>query len=144
MFSDVPADARAISGIRHALVGWLGITEFDDTRVADISLAVYEAMANTVEHAYSHTAAAGTLTLRAGYSSVERALQVVVLDHGRWQEDTSDRLRGNGIPLMSALCDDVSVDHTDAGTSVLMHWLVDRNPGHYLPPLYPVESLRVS
>lgn len=124
VFLDVPAHGEAISGIRHALVGWLGITDFDDDRSADIALAVYEAMANVVEHAYRDMDTTGTLDLRAGYSTVERALQVVVVDHGVWQRPAPNPMRGNGIPLMTALCDGVSIGHSDAGTSVLMNWFV--------------------
>jgi serine/threonine-protein kinase RsbW len=129
VFLDVPARGEAIGDIRHALLGWLGITDFDDDRTADISLAVYEAMANVVEHAYRGVDTTGTMDLRAGYSTVERVLQVVVVDHGIWQSPEWKPMRGNGVPLMSALCDELSIDHSEAGTSVLMHWLVDRTPG---------------
>ncbi len=120
--SEVPAVASRITALRRALEAWLGATAFDARRTGDIVLAVYEAMANVVEHAYRQAAATGTITLRAAYSAADRVLQVAVIYHGQWSTTEPDPVRGNGIPLMTALCTTSSIDHTATGTSVLLQW----------------------
>lgn len=122
--SDVPAEARRAGALRRALASWLEITAFDRARIVDIALAVYEAMANTVEHAYRN-GAAGTMTVRAVYSDVERTLNIEVVDVGHWQTPTVDPLRGNGLTLISALSHASNVEHTDSGTRVTMSWGVE-------------------
>lgn len=124
-FDNMPATAGQAAALRHTLADWLVTTPFDEVQRYDIVLAVYEAMANAVEHAYAHTHISGTLSLRAAYSDAQRLLQIAVSDHGRWREPTVNALRGNGIPLMTSLSDDSSIGHTDAGTTVLMQWGVD-------------------
>lgn len=124
VISDAPADPSHASAIRRALAEWLSATAFTEQTRYDITLAVYEAVANAVEHAYRDRTVTGTMTVHAAYSAAQGALQVSVSDHGTWQQPTPTPLRGNGIPLMTALSNDTSIDHTHRGTSVLMNWIV--------------------
>lgn len=133
VISGVPADATRASALRRALAAWLEVTAFDRARITDIALATYEALANAVEHAYRNVAA-GTMTLRAVYSNTDRTLEVAVTDAGHWQAPTVDPLRGNGLPLISALTQESAVEHTDSGTTVVMNWSADT-------PLAPVTDI---
>ena len=131
--SGVPADARRAGTLRRVLATWLEVTAFDRVRIIDIALAAYEAMANAVEHAYRN-ATAGTMSLRVVYSNTDRTLEVAVSDAGRWKASTPDPVRGNGLPLISALCEAATVEHTDGGTTVVMNWTADT-------PIAPVTNL---
>ena len=126
VISDAPADPSHARSIRRALAQWLTATVFDDHARRDITLAVYEALANAVEHAYVRHPNTGTMTARAAYSHTRGVLQVSVTDHGRWRPSTpaSTPMRGNGILLMNALSEDTSIDHTEEGTTVVMSFPV--------------------
>lgn len=124
LVSDAPADPSQASAIRRAFAEWLSTTAFTERTRYDIALAVYEAMANAVEHAYRDRSAAGTMTVHAAYSTTQGELEVSISDHGTWQQPTPTPMRGNGIPLMTALSHNTSIDHTDRGTTVLMHWSI--------------------
>lgn len=128
MISEVPADGARVGSIRRALTAWLEATRFDPTRIADVVLAVYEAMANTAEHAYRHASMTGTFTVRAAYSSLEHLLSIVVIDHGHWRPAVPDSYRGNGLRLVAALSGGSRVDHTDIGTTVSMYWTDGADP----------------
>lgn len=124
VISDAPADPSQAGAIRRALAEWLTTTAFTDQDRGDIALAVYEALANAAEHAYSTRPSSGTMTVHAAYSAIQGALEVSISDHGAWRPPVPDPMRGNGIRLMTALSDGTSIDHTDHGTTVLMHWSV--------------------
>lgn len=120
VIAKITADARRVGAVRRALQSWLEATTFDPARIGDVALAVYEALANTVEHAYAGTC--GTFTVRAGYMPTEHLLAVAVIDHGHWQSPTPKPLRGNGLRLATVLSDDVNIEHGAEGTTVLMKW----------------------
>lgn len=124
VISDAPADPSHARSIRCGLAQWLTATVFDDHARRDITLAVYEALANAVEHAYVGHPDTGTMTARATYSPTRGVLQVSVTDRGRWRPSTPTPMRGNGIPLMNALSEDTSIDHTEEGTTVVMSFPV--------------------
>lgn len=122
VMSDVPADALCIGAVRRALAAWLRILPFDDARRADVVLAVYEAMANVVDHAYLDTDGVGTMQISATYSVDLGALDVTVADLGRWKLPVHNALRGNGLPLITALSTSSTVDHSGTGTTVRATW----------------------
>lgn len=124
-FDNAQATAGRAADLRHALADWLVTTPFGERERYDIVLAVYEAMANAVEHAYAHIGIDGTMSLQASFSEAEGLLQIEVSDRGRWREPTPSEIRGNGIPLMGSLSDNSSIGHTDSGTTVLMQWTVE-------------------
>lgn len=123
--SEAPADPSQATAIRRALAEWLETTAFDELARYDIALVVYEAMANAVEHAYPTHSSASTMTVRAAYSEADGGLQIAVSDYGQWKEREPDPLRGNGIPLMTRLSDDSSIQHTERGTTVLLNWNIN-------------------
>jgi anti-sigma regulatory factor (Ser/Thr protein kinase) len=76
----------------------------------DVLLACGEAVDNAFEHGRSPVSI--ELALRN-----EGTLEIVVRDMGRWRVSASAPPRGLGLPIMTALMDNVSIDTTD-GTAL--------------------------
>ena len=108
-----PADAEALRGLRHLLRRWLAATAPSADEAYDITVAVQEAAANAVEHAYAPGAAAFTVEAEHRDGTVT----VVVTDRGSWRE-ARGKNRGRGLPLMRALMESVEVRRADGGTAV--------------------------
>jgi serine/threonine-protein kinase RsbW len=109
------ASPAELADLREALRGWLeeqGVTE-DSER--GIVLAVSEAAANAVEHAYGCDGV-GIVTVMAQVA--DDRLEVTVRDEGAWREPRPDTDRGRGIDIMRAIMDDVTVAR-DAGATVV-------------------------
>lgn len=121
----IPADAEWLAELRHALGRWAVGVGMPTERREELVLAAYEAMANSVEHAYAASAsdpADGDVELHAQHT-IDGAVVVTVTDHGTWKPpEQSDGIRGRGIPLMKALADDTTIVTTDTGTTVTMTW----------------------
>ncbi|MET8852065.1 SpoIIE family protein phosphatase [Amycolatopsis sp. NPDC004625] len=82
----------------------------------DLNLAVGEAVANSIEHAFpgDRGEAAYTITRTAAGH-----LDVVVHDNGRWRPEPADNgHRGRGIAIITALSERFGLDHDDHGTTV--------------------------
>jgi serine/threonine-protein kinase RsbW len=118
----VPAVAGRLTGLRHALAEWaerIGLAPSD--REA-LTLASYEAMANTVEHAYAGQLQ-GVLDLRAVRDLAQGRVIVTVTDYGRWKPPPTDRgTRGRGLPLIRGLTPDSSIIPSANGTTVRLCW----------------------
>jgi serine/threonine-protein kinase RsbW len=118
----VPATAGRLTGLRHALTEWAehaGLTEAD--REA-LTLASYEAMANSVEHAYAGQLR-GVLELRAVRDVDEGRVVVTVTDYGRWKPPPTDPgTRGRGLPLIRGLTPESAIRPSANGTTVSMSW----------------------
>ena len=78
-------------------------------------MAVHEASANVVEHAYGP--AGGTITITATFEGDQ--VDVLIRDSGTWR-GVSKGDRGNGLRLMRGLMDTVFVDTSEGGTSVML------------------------
>ncbi|ORI24958.1 anti-sigma regulatory factor [Rhodococcus sp. 1168] len=110
------------SALRIALSQWLTGLAVDPNRAYDVVLATYEALANSVEHAYSDAAEPGTLDLHAQFVPSTGSIEVVVCDHGEWAVHAPDATRGRGVPLMHALADTTAVTSDHDGTTVRLIW----------------------
>jgi serine/threonine-protein kinase RsbW len=120
----IPADAERLAEMRHALSRWAAGVGMPTERREELVLAAYEAMANSVEHAYAASAndTGGEVELHAA-QTVDGAVVITVTDHGRWKPpEESDGIRGRGIPLMKALANDTAIVAVDTGTTVTMTW----------------------
>jgi anti-sigma regulatory factor (Ser/Thr protein kinase)/putative methionine-R-sulfoxide reductase with GAF domain len=113
---ELPATPAVLSRTRHMLRRWLRAKGADDVTAAEVVLAVNEACANAIEHAYPPGPA--SFELSAGEAAGE--LTIMVRDSGRWRE-SRDPAQERGARIMSAAMTDVHVNRTDAGTTVLMH-----------------------
>lgn len=112
------ADAAAL---RREFRAWIGALTDDDT-ADDLSLAVYEALANVVDHAYgTRSAELGTMGLRAIAGApllTGRDVVVTITDEGRWRHCSDPGWRGRGLPLMRRLTHAASVTTGLDGTVV--------------------------
>ncbi|GAA4846648.1 anti-sigma factor [Actinomycetospora corticicola] len=101
----VPADRASASALRRTFRSWL--REWADPDTADdLALAVYEALANVVDHAYSAAPRRGEMRLWAAVSpplAGGRDLVITVSDDGSWRRSTGCGWRGRGLPLMHTL-----------------------------------------
>jgi anti-sigma regulatory factor (Ser/Thr protein kinase) len=111
----VEARARSLTTIRRAASRWLEDLEVPPAVEREIVMAVHEASANVVEHAYGP--AGGTITITAKHEGDQ--VEVLVRDSGTWR-GSSRGDRGNGLRLMRGLMDDVLVDTSAAGTVVVL------------------------
>jgi serine/threonine-protein kinase RsbW len=119
-----PADLTALAPLRHAMRGWLRTLGVVDEDADDVLLAVGEAVANAVEHAYP-PAAGGSVHVEAAVDSSDQLL-VVVRDEGRWLERPTVPHRGRGGAIMRAVMRDVTVDIGRDGTEVHLQHRVRR------------------
>lgn len=123
---ELEAVPESLGELRASLRRWLPTVGASEDDEADLLVAVGEAAANVIEHAYGPGGGKYTVCLR--YSDGE--LHVTVSDNGRWRSPRGEH-RGRGTDLMRQLCDEVSVLHHDgAGTDVrLCKRLAGDGPG---------------
>jgi anti-sigma regulatory factor (Ser/Thr protein kinase) len=118
-----PADPAQLSVIRKELSNWLAPLALSEDETADVVLAVDEAAANAVRHAYGPGRSGAvelTLWTEPGTLCVE------IVDHGNWRPPTMPRPAtdtgdsGRGIPLMSTMADAVLIHYDARGSRVLL------------------------
>jgi anti-sigma regulatory factor (Ser/Thr protein kinase) len=125
----LPGHAGSPGEARRQLRAWLARRQWPREEASDIVLAVDEAVANAVEHAYSRVGS----TDQPAYPSVElcvadlnganrtRRVLITVTDRGRWQTPSpSPGHRGRGLALMRLLTDSLELTTGTAGTTVKM------------------------
>lgn len=118
----VPAVAGRLSGLRHALATWASRAGLSDEDTEALVLASYEAMANTVEHAYRDQTQ-GMLDLRGEVDDEHGRVVITVTDYGQWRPpQPSGGLRGRGLPLIQGLTSTSTITPTAEGTTVTMFW----------------------
>lgn len=108
----IPAQAEELQSIRHALGTWLDGQGAPPEVAAEVALAVHEAAANVVEHAYPR--GSGELVVRA--RNDDGRLVVVVEDEGEWRAPSRTDQRGRGLTLMNGLMDAVEIVPSEAGS----------------------------
>jgi anti-anti-sigma factor len=113
---DLVGDAGRLREVRAAVRRWATLAALDGDTTDDLLLAVGEAAANAVEHAYA--GAAGPL--RVSVAAVDgNRVDVTVADEGRWRPPPRDPgFRGRGLSLLRELTDTVDVERGPAGTVV--------------------------
>jgi anti-sigma regulatory factor (Ser/Thr protein kinase) len=112
--------ARELWAIRRRVEWWAREAGLPDDMVVDLQLALGEAVASGVEHAYREEQpgdVAVALDLAAG---PEPAVSVRVTDHGRWRTVPDEPgHRGRGLFMIELLARRVRVLCTPRGTEVL-------------------------
>ena len=115
---DLAADPAVLAGFRKELREWLSSLGADDRVAGELLIAVGEAVANAMEHAYGFT---GDERVRVRGKLEEGVVHLVVEDHGRWREPAVPSAdRGRGLAIMEASADRVAVLHGQRGTVVEM------------------------
>jgi serine phosphatase RsbU (regulator of sigma subunit)/anti-sigma regulatory factor (Ser/Thr protein kinase) len=104
-----------LRGVRHAVREYLRRAGATDDELADVELAVGEAVSNVIEHAYGPS---------GGFLEVDMVLEgstvtASVRDTGDWREARGMN-RGRGTGMMRGLVDAVRVDHDGGGTQVVL------------------------
>jgi serine phosphatase RsbU (regulator of sigma subunit)/anti-sigma regulatory factor (Ser/Thr protein kinase) len=110
---EVPAAPAQLATARHLIRRWVEANHGTDDDCAAFAIAVTEACANSIEHAYGPGDA--TIELRA--SLVDGLAAVTIRDHGGWREPRGGN-RGRGILIMREFMDEVSIERTGQGTTV--------------------------
>jgi serine phosphatase RsbU (regulator of sigma subunit)/anti-sigma regulatory factor (Ser/Thr protein kinase) len=110
---EVRAEAEQLATVRHLIRRWVAAQGGTDDDCAAFAIAVTEACANAVEHAYGP----GDATIDLGANLVNGEATVTVRDRGGWREPRGEN-RGRGIPVMKEFMDDVAIDTGDQGTTV--------------------------
>jgi serine phosphatase RsbU (regulator of sigma subunit)/anti-sigma regulatory factor (Ser/Thr protein kinase) len=120
---EVPAEAEQLATVRHLIRRWVTANAGTDDDCAAFAIAVTEACANAVEHAYGPAHA--VIDLRADLDDGE--VTVTVRDRGSWREPRGGN-RGRGIPVMREFMDDVVIDTGDGGTTVKLIRRIGERP----------------
>jgi serine phosphatase RsbU (regulator of sigma subunit)/anti-sigma regulatory factor (Ser/Thr protein kinase) len=111
----LPAEPRTLAQVRRILRRWLLARGADESDVAEVTIAVSEACANAIEHAYPPAPA--SFELDAWGSNGE--ITVAVRDTGQWRAPRGQN-RGRGLSIIVAAMDDVQIDRMENGTEVVM------------------------
>jgi serine phosphatase RsbU (regulator of sigma subunit)/anti-sigma regulatory factor (Ser/Thr protein kinase) len=110
---EMPAAPAQLMTSRHLIRRWVEANSGTDDDCAAFAIAVSEACANAIEHAYGLRDE--TIHLRA--SLRDGVATVTISDHGEWREPRGGN-RGRGIPIMREFMDEVSVEPEPQGTTV--------------------------
>jgi anti-anti-sigma factor len=113
----LPAEARVLRELRAAVLAWAAAAGIEEDDVYDLQLAVGEAAANAVEHAYRDRP--------PGPMSVELArdpdggIEAFVRDEGTWRPIPDDKgYRGRGLELIRDVSSRMRLHHGPEGTEV--------------------------
>jgi serine/threonine-protein kinase RsbW len=113
-----PADPEQLVLIRRELSRGLAPLSLTENETADVVLAVDEAAANAVRHAYGPDES-GVVELTLWTEPGTLCIEVV--DHGSWRPPaSSQRTGGRGIPLMSHMSESVLIHFDGRGSRVLL------------------------
>jgi GAF domain-containing protein/anti-sigma regulatory factor (Ser/Thr protein kinase) len=112
---ELPAVPSVLAHVRRLMRRWLRDRGAQNSEVIEITMAVSEACANAVEHAYSP--APHVFQVQARTEDGEVA--VAVRDTGRWRSPRG-RNRGRGLTIIEAAMDTVNVSSTAEGTEIVM------------------------
>jgi serine/threonine-protein kinase RsbW len=120
MHCSVPAASVEVAGVRHAVLASAAAHAIPQALRDDIALAVSEACANVVMHAYPGTRPPGPLTVET-YEG-DREFVVVVSDEGvGFSPRTDSPGLGLGLALISRLSHRLEItDNAPAGARVTM------------------------
>jgi serine phosphatase RsbU (regulator of sigma subunit)/anti-sigma regulatory factor (Ser/Thr protein kinase) len=120
---EIPAEPRQLATIRQLVRRWVEANQGTDDDCAAFAIAVSEACANSIEHAYGPQNA--TIEVRAAL--VNGDATVSISDWGAWREPRGGN-RGRGIPIMREFMDDVSIERAERGTTVNLRRRLGEEP----------------
>jgi anti-sigma regulatory factor (Ser/Thr protein kinase)/putative methionine-R-sulfoxide reductase with GAF domain len=118
---ELAADPIVLARVRRMLRRWLHDRGGDEALIAEVTLAVNEACANAIEHAYSPAPANFELSAVAEGDEVV----VTVRDTGRWRTPRGED-RGRGLTIIETAMDNVDVNATATGTEIVLRRRIDR------------------
>ena len=110
-----PATADTLAVMRPLLRRWLLRWDAGEDEIYDITVAVTEAAANAVEHAY----APGLATFELEATHEDGTITLTIRDRGSWREPRGTH-RGRGLAMMRALMETVEIRQDEKGTEVVL------------------------
>jgi PAS domain S-box-containing protein len=114
----IPARPAELAPLRRELSAWFTDAGLAPERAADLVLAVDEACANAVEHAYDQPGSGDVVVELA--CEPDREVTVRVQDAGRWRDLPTRAHRGRGLAIIRAAVDDYDIRTGAGGTVVLL------------------------
>ncbi|MFL5832241.1 MAG: SpoIIE family protein phosphatase [Solirubrobacteraceae bacterium] len=113
----LPAVSGSVTVARHRVREWLHVNapELDRETLSDLEVALTEACANVVRHAYGPADA----SFQASAVREGDAVALAIKDQGHWRPPRGDH-GGRGLLLMRALCDEVQIEKASEGTTVTL------------------------
>ncbi|MGM1060697.1 SpoIIE family protein phosphatase [Saccharothrix sp. Mg75] len=129
----LPALPPSLAVMRREVGAWAAVAALSVDLLDDLQLALGEAAANVVDHAYE----GGTGDYEYELTTTATGVRVIVRDHGRWRTVPADPgYRGRGTGIIHTLAERVTFDRGESGTTVEFH--LTARPGTPAPPT-PVE-----
>ncbi len=118
----LPAEAPVLRELRAAVLAWAAATGIDEDDVYDLQLAVGEAAANAVEHAYRDRAP-GVMSVEL-VRGLDGGIDAHVRDEGSWRPIPDDKgYRGRGLELIRDVSSGMRLHHGPEGTEVRFNLL---------------------
>ena len=114
-----PAVPTGLSAVRREIDAWAALAALPDDQLGDLQLALGEALSNSVEHAYADGRGAGRTAIMRYRVAMrpDGGVQVETDDDGTWRPPPADPgYRGFGLRTISALTEDLRIDHASPGT----------------------------
>jgi anti-sigma regulatory factor (Ser/Thr protein kinase) len=112
---ELPAERQSVTLARRALNAWLEELGTSAAERYELSVALSDACANAIEHAYGPEDATFAVTAERS----EDQVLIAVSDSGGWRAQRGTN-RGRGILLMDAYTDSLDIDRAESGTTVRM------------------------
>ncbi|MFL5897146.1 MAG: ATP-binding protein [Solirubrobacterales bacterium] len=120
---EFPSEPASVTSLRHRAATFATEQGADAQLVADVNLAVSEAVTNAVKYAHEAASDGGiglTAEVRNGW------LEFQITDRGEsFGKGSSDGL-GLGLAIIARLCDDLRIVQEGAGTTVQMRFALVR------------------
>jgi len=112
---ELPADRSSVTSARQTVARWLAGAGATEAERYELTVALGDACANAVEHAYGPDDA----TFEIGAELIDGEVVIDVRDKGSWREPRGVN-RGRGLQLMNAFTDSLEIDTSSGGTRVRM------------------------
>lgn len=123
---DVPATADQLGAVRRRLLRWLDSMGATPADRSAIEIAVLEAVSNAVQHAYSEPG--GRVRVEGRLAGSGR-VHLSVSDEGRWRAAPPEPGgRGRGLAMIRSCMDEVEIERTPGGTTVLLDLALRTEP----------------
>ncbi|MGN6558712.1 MAG: ATP-binding protein [Solirubrobacterales bacterium] len=118
-----PSEPASVTELRHRAAAFAAEQGANAELVADVNLAVSEAVTNAVKYAER---AGETGNLEFSAAAIDDWLELRLTDKGEtFGKGSSDGL-GLGLTIIARLCDDLKIIQEGKGTSVLMRFALNR------------------
>jgi anti-sigma regulatory factor (Ser/Thr protein kinase) len=116
---ECPSEPASVTSLRHRAAEFAAEQGAGAALVADVNLAVSEAVTNAVKYA-AEAAGQGSIGLAA--AATDEWLEFRITDEGeRFGKGSSDGL-GLGLAIIARLCDDLQIVQEGRGTTVMMRF----------------------